>query len=214
MADTFDRRRTRFPSAQDSGRRGDDGKNVSEGVSEAAGDSSKPKPQAKLKRKRGVSPPPRLPLKVNTAQVQQVPSAPEEKDSFWQRGEPWQSYLSWMDDDQAGPVSIAHKQDSRFQVVAIKKRALTPNMRFHDLKAVQHENIVHLQASFRDASTVYLVYESIKISLREMQACAYGPFKDFEISSICKQVRTYAMGVFNAHSTSGYCRSPLCRAGS
>jgi len=71
-------------------------------------------------------------------------------------------------------------------VVAIKQKEAMGNQELSRLKKVEHQNVVHFLAAFQDNDHLYLVYESIRISLSEIKCYPYGPFKEFELTAIYK----------------------------
>ena len=71
--------------------------------------------------------------------------------------------------------------------MAIKQRLLLERAQVKNLVRVEHENVVHLVDAYRDSSDLFLVYESVKVSLWDMQKCPYGPWTEYELSAICQQ---------------------------
>ena len=179
MEDT--KRLTRFPAASETASVGQVRPLLLE---ESAASKST---SARLKRKHE-NHPPRLPLKV----IPQSPNSPSKKVSvsFCKQASPWMTYRCWLHDNEAGSAIIAHGHQPNFPVVAIKERAIKSTDRITELVEIRHQNLVQLLDAFRYQSRIYLVYESVSVSLRQIQSCPYGPLREYEISSICQQVRT------------------------
>jgi hypothetical protein len=148
-----------------------------------------PEVPTKLKRKRMSSTPPKLPLKIRV--TPQPPSSSNDAPStppFCKKESPWKTYQAIVPDDEAGAVIVAHVHHFTFKVVAIKERGAVNDKKLESLRKLQHNNIVHFLAAFQEESRLYLVYESVRTSLSEVQGCSYGPLKEFELAAVCKQV--------------------------
>jgi hypothetical protein len=183
---TEEKRITKFPRADDGGTISYP-QEVSTDCAPLRHFAAQDKGPAKLKRKRH-EPPPRLPLKaVPTVLTKSVPRK-KGTNVFCKQASPWTEYHSLLNDDEAGPATIAHEHDLTFAVVAIKERAIKDESLVARLLRVQHGNVVHLLRAFLHNSTLFLVYESVAVSLTEIQSCPYGPLKEFEIATICQEV--------------------------
>jgi hypothetical protein len=148
-------------------------------------------PAAKLKRRlQREAPPPRLPIKVKLDSNLWGQPSKRTITEFCEQASPWQKYQRIVSDCQAGPVVVAHEHRLTFSVVAIKQREVAAGWDFKRLIKVQHGNIVNLLAAFCDLSQLYLVYESMPVSLSDVQGCSYGPLKEFEMATVCKEVGT------------------------
>jgi hypothetical protein len=186
-------------------------------------------PAAKLKRHlQRAPPPPRLPVKAkpNSNLWSQPPTVtapcpPPSKrtiTAFCEETSPWQKYHRIVSDNQAGPVVVAHEHRLTFSVVAIKEREVVAGWDLKRLIKVQHGNIVNLLAAFRDLSQLYLVYESMPVSLSDVQACPFGPLKEFEMATVCKEVGIVSSAFFTcmlrlgrfAKGSSIFSRSSVC----
>lgn len=183
MSSPQDRRITQFPGSNDTG--------LILTPQNKSGDQpivSKPSP-AKLKRRhQRVAPPPRLPLKINSSSSVWGLPAKRTATAFCENASPWQKYHRVLSDYEAGPVVVAHEHHINFPVVAIKKREVLPSWDFTRLIKIQHCNVVNLLAAFHDALELYLVYESLPVSLSDVRSCGYGPLKEFEMATVCKEV--------------------------
>ena len=155
---------------------------------------------ARLKRKHE-NHPPRLPLKV----IPQSRNGPSKKVSvsFCKQASPWMTYRRWLHDDEAGTAIIAHGHQPNFPVVAIKERAIKSTDRITELVEIRNQNLVQLLDAFQYQSRIYLVYESVNVSLRQIQSCPYGPLREYEISSVCQQVKP----VLSLHYAANCCKS-------
>jgi hypothetical protein len=176
-------------------------------------------PAAKLKRRlQRVPPPPRLPVKVKPDSNLWGQPSKRTITAFCEETSPWQKYHRIVSDCQAGPVVVAHEHRLTFAVVAIKQREVVAGWDFKRLIKVQHGNIVNLLAAFRDLAQLYLVYESMPVSLSDVQACPYGPLKEFEMATVCKEVGIVSSAFFTcmlrlgrfAKGSSIFSRSSVC----
>jgi hypothetical protein len=154
-------------------------------------------PAAKLTRRlQRAPPPPRLPVKVKSDSNLWSQPSKRTITAFCEENSPWQKYHRIVSDYQAGPVVVAHEHRLTFSVVAIKQQEVVAGWDFKRLIKVQHGNIVNLLAAFCDSSQLYLVYESMPVSLSDIQACSYGPLKEFEMATVCKEVGTVSSTFF------------------
>jgi hypothetical protein len=176
-------------------------------------------PAAKLKRRlQRAPPPPRLPVKAKPNSNLWSQPSKRTITAFCEETSPWQKYHRIVSDCQAGPVVVAHEHRLTFPVVAIKEREVIAGWDFKRLIKVQHGNIVNLLAAFRDLSQLYLVYESMPVSLSDVQACPYGPLKEFEMATVCKEVGIVSSAFFTcilrlgrfAKGSSIFNRSSVC----
>ena len=178
MTHELGRRATQFPGSSEPGISWQEG-NVSGDTVSA---STAPR---KLKRRYQ---PPRLPLPVVPSSTGWTESSKRPASEFCQNASPWRTYNRLLTDDEAGPVIIAHEHTLNFPMVAIKQRGLDQNWNLRRLIRVEHSNIVSLLAAYRDASELYLVYESMAVSLSQIQRCPHGPLREYEIAIIYKEV--------------------------
>lgn len=147
-------------------------------------------PPGKLKRLQRKRPPAKLPITVNPHSIPLSQTSKRPATAFCENASPWQKYKILVTDDDAGPVTVAaHAHDLNLPAVAIKEREAAASVDLKRLIKVQHSNVVHLLAAFYDTQ-LYLVYESTPASLLEVQSCCYGPLKELEMASICKEVGT------------------------
>jgi Protein kinase domain len=138
----------------------------------------------------GTTLPPRLPLSVNPHSNHWDSSRPAKRlnTSFCTSGSPWDQYFPILSDEQAGPVTVAHENCPAFPVYAVKERTLNASDQSSRLLKIVHPQLVHLRAAYTKQSLMYLVYESMDVSLDDIQRCPYGPLKEFEIATICREV--------------------------
>jgi Protein kinase domain len=146
---------------------------------------------AKLKRHAdGTTLPPRLPFPVNPYSNHWDSSRPVKRQStnFCVDGSPWREYFPILPEEQAGPVTVAHKICKDFTVHAIKERRLDTLNQPSALFKITHPQLVHLRAAYTKHPLLYLVYESMEVSLEDIESCPHGPLKEFEIATICREV--------------------------
>jgi hypothetical protein len=147
-------------------------------------------PPGKLKRLRREKLPAKLPITVNPHPIPLSQTSKRLATAFCENASPWQKYKRLFSDEEAGPVVVAaHEHDLNLPAVAIKEREAAVGVDLKRLIKVQHGNVVHLLAAFYDTQ-LYLVYESTPVSLLDVQSCSYGPLKELEMASVCKEVRT------------------------
>ena len=178
---------TLFPSAQDAG-------HLSELLPPLVPEKDKRRDKLAKQATKHLSPPPRLPLKARHA------TTPRSEDaalttSFYKKESPWKIYQSILHDNEAGAATIAFVRDPGCEVVAIKERNAVSDKELDSLQRVQHDNVVLFLAAFQDDDHLYLVYESIYISLQEIQCGPMGPWREYELAAICEQVSLYQIFV-------------------
>jgi hypothetical protein len=169
---------TLFPSAEDTGH-----------LSELSSHSRRDKDSRDVPAKHP-SLPPKLPVKVRAT------TKPHSEDTvsvtaFCQQGSPWKVYKDFCRDDEAGPAIIACFRGPRFDVVAIKERDVVSGQKLDSLQKIQHDNVVHFLAAFQEADHLYLVYESVIVSLCMIQSGPMGPWRESELAAVCKQVSIF-----------------------
>lgn len=186
MASHSDRRVTQFPGSNETGLI------LPQQVTPPNESNVAEPPAAKLKRRL----PPRLPVKVKPDSNLWGQPSKRTITEFCEQASPWQKYHQIVSDCQAGPVVVAHEHRLAFSVVAIKQREVVAGWDFKRLIKVQHCNIVNLLAAFCDLSQLYLIYESMPVSLSDVHACSYGPLKEFEMATVCKEVGIVSSAFF------------------
>ena len=132
--------------------------------------------------------PPKLPIAVNSGSL--FPALPQPKALILQNESPWLKYREILNEDQAGPCVIAHKNDSKFTAVVIKRRPMMHQSRNQiTLVLVKHPNIISLEEAFI-SQDIYLIYEHlyVDVTLREIRASPSITFRDYELAAICKEV--------------------------
>jgi hypothetical protein len=180
LSSNSSRRETVFPTSADQGKP----------LQDISRDRAQPTQQAKLKRQIDRTPlPPRLPLSVNPHATQWNPrSAKRLFTSFCINGSPWDQYFPILPDQQAGPVTVVHENCPEFPVYVIKERRLETADKPSRLLKISHPQIVRLHAAYTEKSILFLVYEAMDVSLEQIQRCPYGPFKEFEMATICREI--------------------------
>ena len=132
--------------------------------------------------------PPKLPIAINSGSL--FPALPQPKALILQNESPWLKYREILNEDQAGPCVIAHKNDSKFTAVVIKQRPIMQLSRNQImLVPVKHPNIISLEEAFI-SQDLYLIYEHlcVDVTLREIRASPSIAFRDYELAAICKEV--------------------------
>ena len=89
---------------------------------------------------------------------------------------------------QAGEGIVAHRVDSQFPLVLLKKRAKPESDTECLLTTTHHPNLVNLLAFFENDGEIKLVYECMQVSLLQLQASPYNAFAEYELATICKEV--------------------------
>ncbi len=148
-----------------------------------------------LPSKRRAPPPAALPVKVNpnsqhfstTGRFSRpkplIPQGP-----VCSKSNPWEAYYAILKEGQSDRVTIAYKKELQHPIVAIKQRVHEGGDDLKKIIASCHENIVSLyEAHFHDGN-LYFVYESMDVSLSEIQSTPYGTFAEFHIATLCKEV--------------------------
>lgn len=116
------------------------------------------------------------------------PNPPVRSEPISCESDPWEEYYAVLDEDQAGDITVAYKKEIKHPIVAIRRIA---NARKEDLKKVSrscHENIVSLHKVHFQKEALYFVYESMDVSLAEIQSTPYGKLAEYHIATICKEV--------------------------
>ena len=139
--------------------------------------------------------PPALPVKVNPHSQRFAingrfsrPNPPLSRGPVYHRSNPWESYYPILDENQAGRVTIAHKNDPKHPIVVIKQRACAEEARLKKIFRSDHKNVVLLIETYYYNQNLYFVYESMDVSLAEIQSTPYGIFEEFHIATVCKEV--------------------------
>ena len=89
---------------------------------------------------------------------------------------------------QAGEGIVAHRDDSSFPLVLLKKRAKAQSDTECLLTSTHHPNLVNLLAFFEHDGAINLVYECMQVSLLQLQPSPYNAFVEYELAAICKEV--------------------------
>jgi hypothetical protein len=91
-------------------------------------------------------------------------------------------------EDQAGDGIVAHRVDSKFPLVLLKKRAKSGSEKEHPLTTTRHPNLVNLLAFFEHDHAINLVYECMQVSLSHIQVSPHSSFAEYVLAAICKEV--------------------------
>ena len=59
-----------------------------------------------------------------------------------------------------------------------------------------HKKIVALYDAYLENDSLYLIYESVPISLAELQSTQYGDLAAFQIAAVCGEVCKHALFCF------------------
>ena len=172
METTVDRPVTRFPRSRDHGEPFE---------VPASADRQQESPN-RLKRRYQL--PPRLPLDVDVPNVRHG----KRPRDFCLEKSPWECYREILSENQAGPVVIAKGRSEDFPSVAIKHRQVSSHWDLRKLLKISHVNVVALLEAFVDDNQLFLIYDSVRVSLKKIHSSPYGPYSEQEISTICKGV--------------------------
>ena len=132
----------------------------------------------------------RFPINLNNNAYIETPAIPEppvKRARLTDRCSPWERYHKFMTLEQAGPVTIAH---SKFSLVAIKERKIECNDQLDDIIPITSSYVVNLNQALLQDGSVYLVYECMDITLRNIRLCPKGDLNTCEIAAVCKEVIT------------------------
>ena len=91
-------------------------------------------------------------------------------------------------ENQAGEGIVAHRDNSKFPLVLLKKRTKPEADTECLLTTTHHANLVNLLAFFEHDDAINLVYECMQVSLLQLQASPYNAFVEYELAAICKEV--------------------------
>ena len=97
----------------------------------------------------------------------------------------WQTYHKFMMLNQAKPAIIAHKN---FFLVAIKERKVKNWHQIDDIISITFSYVVNLERTFLNENTIYIVYECMNITLRNIHFCLKEDLEVCEIVAVCKKV--------------------------
>ena len=89
---------------------------------------------------------------------------------------------------QGGPVVIAYRKNSTFEVVAIKKTpAGSGDSSITRLTKTSHDNIVNLLDAFLCGGSIFIIYECMDTSLAEIDASLIE-LEEPHIAAVCHEV--------------------------
>ncbi|KAL9083483.1 MAG: hypothetical protein Q9165_008510 [Trypethelium subeluteriae] len=101
-------------------------------------------------------------------------------------GSPWDAYRQLLREDQAGPATFACLKNPSFAVSVVKEHRYSSTAPV--LRSVSHPNIVQITEAFLQQDTVYLIYNVMTVSLREIKASPVGDLEEYELAAVCKEV--------------------------
>ncbi|KAI9753301.1 MAG: hypothetical protein M4579_005220 [Chaenotheca gracillima] len=155
-----------------------------------------PKPRKTLQKRKiseRPSPPPRLPLDINSSRILDTQDRPTKRaiagsESICVLGDPWHKYQRLVQEKQGGDVTIAYEKVSTFPLVAIRHIKDTLPGRLPHLARTANPNIVTLKEAFLQEESLHIVYETMAVSLSDIQASPRGNLTEYEIAAVCKEV--------------------------
>lgn len=110
----------------------------------------------------------------------------ENKRRLIRQGQP--RYQGILNEDQAGPCTVAYRMDPDFQLYASKSRTLNADQ-VSRLKPTSHPNLVNVQCFYDDDdSSVRILYECTAVSLAELLAIPGDAFREYEWAVVCEEV--------------------------
>jgi len=137
------------------------------------------------------------PLKVNpiSSQFTQSSRFPRlgrttTREPWYHEQSPWVDYYEIFEEQQAGRVRVAYKQEKSHEIVAIRQQKCSDRKFLDRLRQCHHDNVVTLHTAYLDDETISLVYDVVDVSLAEMQSTPLGSFADYQIAAICQKVIT------------------------
>lgn len=110
------------------------------------------------------------------------------KTNWIQKCTPWITYHKFMMLEQGGSALICH--DQRHSLVAIKDRPHKKEDMLDCLTSCLYGNLVNLVDVFFNNNTVYLAYEYVEISARNLRSNSKRILNHVQIAAICKEVRS------------------------
>ncbi len=141
---------------------------------------------------------PALPLKANSnsQQFQPAPLLKRPRNPACHSKSPWESHyaiftVTHIDGDSR--VTVAHRNEPYYTIVAIKKHQLKAGELVERLIQCSYTNIVNLLEVFHDNGFVHMAYEWTDVTLAEIQSIFLGKLFDFHIAAICKEITLSAI---------------------
>jgi serine/threonine protein kinase len=92
--------------------------------------------------------------------------------------------------DQAGSAVIACDNTRERKLVAIKRFKGIDQSSTRKIPPFRSDHVVNIKETYFDNDDMVIVYEQMDISLRNVTSILQGPFKPFQIATICKGVST------------------------
>ena len=143
------------------------------------------------------APPPSQPATHPPSRPQQIHELPSTPSATQQESSADASqFKPIIMEDQAGDGIVAHRVDSRFPLVLLKKRAKSGSETKPPLIITRHPNLVNLLAFFEHDDAINLVYECMQVSLSHIQVSTYSSFAEYELAAICKEVPPYLIAAW------------------
>jgi hypothetical protein len=99
------------------------------------------------------------------------------------------TYHEFMKLDQAGPAVMGCDNTRECNLVAIKRLKGVSKASKPRIQPFTSNQVVELKDMFFDNDDLVIVYEQMEISLRAVTGIQPGPFQDFQIAAICKEVK-------------------------
>jgi len=87
--------------------------------------------------------------------------------------------------DQEESAIIAH---SVFTLMTIKKRKAKDENQADHIIFIQFSYVVNLKRAFFNSDTIYLIYECMNITLKNIHLCFKEDLTACEIAAVCKEV--------------------------
>jgi len=108
--------------------------------------------------------------------------------TLYHRRNPWKEYYAILREEQAGNVTLAHKQELEHPIVVVKQQRCTNSTSVKGVAPCSHENVVSLLEIFYDEDVVFFIYECMDVSLAEIQSTRYGNLASYQIAAVCREV--------------------------
>jgi len=87
---------------------------------------------------------------------------------------------------QTESSTISH--DREHFLVAVKKKKYNDESTLDRLRSTSNHNVVDLVKIFHDERIIYMIYECMKVSLRNLSSTSKKKLKHFEIAAMCKEI--------------------------
>lgn len=97
----------------------------------------------------------------------------------------WLTYHKFIMLNQAEPTIIAHKN---FFLITIKERKAEDQHQIDDFILIIFNYVVNLKRTFLNESIIYIVYECMNITLRNIHFCLKEDLETYKIAAVCKEI--------------------------